>query len=103
MPAKKKSYNVTNQGSTYKSSKSFDPEDDPALTSCGMGSWRPVWLQIFANPLIFVINMSIVGTIQGMTGPLFFSSISTLEKRFAFDSKVLFEIKLLNFLTKIVS
>lgn len=66
-----------------------DPEiDDPTLTSCGMGSWRPKWLQVFANPVVFLINMSLVGTIQGMTGPLFISSISTLEKRYAFDSKI---------------
>lgn len=63
-------------------------DDDYALTSCGIGSWRPKWLQVFATPAFFLLNMSLVGVIQGMSGPLFFSSMSTLEKRFAFDSRI---------------
>lgn len=86
MKSKAKSYNVS--ANEHSTKGAIDPEDDPALTSCGMGSWRPDWLQVFANPIVFLINMSLVGTIQGMTGPLFFSSISTLEKRYAFDSKI---------------
>ena len=91
MGGKAKKYEVTFSG-TKCGEKSLDKEKDEdsdyILTSCGIGSWRPKWLQVFASPLVFLINMSLVGTIQGMTGPLFISSISTLEKRYAFDSKV---------------
>lgn len=57
-------------------------------TLCGIGSFRPKWMQIFAHPLVFVINFSLVGIIQGMTGTYLVGSMSTLEKRFSFDSKV---------------
>ncbi|XP_054156342.1 solute carrier organic anion transporter family member 74D-like [Oppia nitens] len=62
--------------------------DDPKLTACGIGSWRPQWLQVFASPLFFMINFAAIGIIQGMTGAYFIGSMSTLEKRFAFDSKI---------------
>ena len=68
--------------------KHDETADDESLTTCGIGSWRPKFLQRYATPIWFLVNMSLVGTIQGMTGPLFLSSISTLEKRYAFDSKV---------------
>ena len=63
-------------------------KDDYNLSSCGLGSWRPQWIQFFASPLFFLINFSIVGIIQAMTGTYFIGSMSTLEKRFAFDSKI---------------
>lgn len=62
--------------------------EEAIVTSCGIGSWRPPWLQMFATPMFFMLNMALVGIIQGMTGTLFFSSISTFEKRYAFDSKI---------------
>nr|XP_046917445.1 solute carrier organic anion transporter family member 74D-like [Dermatophagoides farinae] len=65
-----------------------DDDDDNELTSCGIGSWRPKWLQIFSNPIFFLINLSLVGIIQSMNGPIFFSTMSTLEKRYAFDSRI---------------
>jgi len=63
-------------------------DEDESLTSCGFGSWRPAHLQRFATPVWFLVSMSLVGVIQSTTGPLFFAGISTLEKRYAFDSKV---------------
>lgn len=65
-----------------------EEDDDPRLTSCGLGSWRPQWLQLFASPVFFMINFSLIGVIQGMTGTYFVGSMSTLEKRYAFDSKI---------------
>ncbi|OTF69716.1 solute carrier organic anion transporter family member 5A1-like, partial [Euroglyphus maynei] len=65
-----------------------DDDDDDDLTSCGIGSWRPKWLQNFSSPLFFLINLSLVGIIQSMNGPIFFSTMSTLEKRYSFDSKI---------------
>lgn len=72
-------------------SKVEEEEDDDEvdhLTTCGIGSWRPKWMQVFASPFFFMLNLGLVGVIQGMTGTIFFSSISTLEKRFGFDSKI---------------
>ena len=63
-------------------------DEDGVVTTCGIGSWRPKWLQRFSSPLFFMLNMGLVGIIQGMTASLFFSSISTFEKRYAFDSKI---------------
>ena len=63
-------------------------QDDHEDTSCGIGSWRPEWLQFFASPKFFLINLGLVGIIQGCTGTIFFSSISTFEKRYAFDSRL---------------
>ena len=68
----------------------YDDEERAHLTSCGIGSWRPEWMQLFASPGFFMINMALIGVIQGMTGTMFFSSISTFEKRYAFDSKASF-------------
>ncbi|KAH9403607.1 hypothetical protein TYRP_014791 [Tyrophagus putrescentiae] len=56
--------------------------------TCGIGGWQPAWLQFFASPLFFLINISLVGIIQAMTGPLYGSTMSTFEKRFGFDSRI---------------
>ena len=63
-------------------------DEDEHDTTCGIGSWRPKWLQFFASPMFFLINLCLIGVIQGTTGTIFFSSMSTLEKRFAFGSRL---------------
>ena len=50
-------------------------------TSCGIGSWRPEWLQVLATPSAFMVNFALVGVIQGFTGAYFVGSMTTLEKR----------------------
>ena len=65
-----------------------EEEDDPNLTSCGIGSWRPQWLQVLNNPVYFLINICIIGIVQSMTGSLMYMSMNMLERRYAFDSKV---------------
>ena len=57
-------------------------------TSCGIGNWRPKWMQVFASPKFFVINFSVVAILQGAYFTYLIGSISTLEKRFAFESKM---------------
>lgn len=57
-------------------------------TSCGLGNWRPRWMQMFATPKFFVINFSVVAILQGAYFTYLIGSISTLEKRFAFESKM---------------
>ncbi len=71
-----------------KNEKESELEDETTDTSCGIGSWRPQWLQVFASPVFFLINFALIGIIQGMTGTYFVGSMSTLEKRYAFDSKI---------------
>jgi len=56
--------------------------------SCGLGNWRPRWLQKLAKTEIFLINFSLVAIFQGATFTYLIGSLSTLEKRYAFQSKV---------------
>lgn len=63
-------------------------EADPTETTCGVGTWRPEWLQFFASPKFFVINFSLVAILQGANFTYLIGAMSTLEKRFAFESKV---------------
>lgn len=71
-----------------KRTKESEEEDDPDLTSCGIGSWRPQWLQVLNNPLYFLINICVIGVIQSMAGSMIYSTMNTVEKRYAFDSKI---------------
>ncbi|XP_054158014.1 solute carrier organic anion transporter family member 74D-like [Oppia nitens] len=80
-----------NKGKSYVQSSSAavdDDDNDYYDTTCGIGNWRPQWLQQFATPKSFVINFSIVAILQGAYFTYLIGSISTLEKRFAFDSKI---------------
>ncbi|CAG2104430.1 unnamed protein product [Medioppia subpectinata] len=63
-------------------------DDAEHLGTCGMGSWRPKWLQVFASPLFFTVNFTLIGIIQSLSGTYMMSNFSTLEKRFGFDSKM---------------
>ncbi|KAJ6223460.1 hypothetical protein RDWZM_002005 [Blomia tropicalis] len=63
-------------------------DDDHEETSCGIGSWRPKWLQFFASANFFVINFSIIGILQGAMFTYMIGIMSTIEKRFAFETKV---------------
>jgi hypothetical protein len=72
--------------------KQFSVKDSDSLKendlSCGFGHWRPKWLQKLAKPEIFLINFSLVAIFQGATFTYLIGSLSTLEKRYAFESKV---------------
>lgn len=63
-----------------------EKEDDD--TSCGIGSFRPNILQKLNNPKIFLINHSILGVLQGAFFTYLVGCLSTLEKRYAYESKV---------------
>lgn len=73
---------------TKSTKNSTELEDDDPNTMCGIGSWHPKWLQMFAKPYVFLFNMTLVGVIQSMPGTMMFGVIGTLEKRYGFDSKV---------------
>lgn len=54
MRSNTKSYEVNDQ----QVKKVEEAEDDPALTSCGIGSWRPKWLQPLSSPLLFLVSFT---------------------------------------------
>ncbi|XP_075680829.1 solute carrier organic anion transporter family member 74D-like [Dermatophagoides pteronyssinus] len=55
---------------------------------CGIGAFRPQWMQPFASANFFVINFSILAILQGALFTYMVGIISTLEKRYAFETKV---------------
>lgn len=57
-------------------------------TSCGFAIFKPRWLQSFATARAFVILYSMMGVLQSAYYSTLIGSLSTLEKRFAFKSKV---------------
>lgn len=65
-----------------------DTQIEREETSCGVFGWQPHWLQFFASAKFFVINFSILGIIQGALFTYMVGIMSTLEKRFAFETKV---------------
>ena len=71
-----------------KAEAKLEDNDDDYDTKCGLGSWHPDWLQFFATPKFFLINFSLVAILQGAYFTYLIGSISTLEKRYAFESKV---------------
>lgn len=50
--------------------------------SCGLGSYRPQWLQKFANARTFLIVHSILGAVQGISEAYFSVTLTTLEKQY---------------------
>lgn len=61
--------------------------DDDLETQCGLGSWTPKWLQAAARPKLFLFFYSMAGLTQGALFTYFVGCVSTLEKRFAYDTK----------------
>lgn len=57
-------------------------------TACGLGIFKSRWLQPFATARVFVILYSMMGILQSAYYTTLIGSLSTLEKRFAFKSKV---------------
>ncbi|GBL94495.1 Solute carrier organic anion transporter family member 4A1 [Araneus ventricosus] len=66
--------------------KDTDDEDDPDI-KCGLGSWTPKWLQRGANTKLFLFFYSMAGLSQGAHFTYMVGCMTTLEKRFAYDSK----------------
>lgn len=65
-----------------------DAEEDTSETECRLFGWRPAWAQRFATAKFFAINFSIVGILQGALFTYMVGIISTLEKRYAFESSI---------------
>uniref|UniRef100_A0A1B6HKW4 Solute carrier organic anion transporter family member n=1 Tax=Homalodisca liturata TaxID=320908 RepID=A0A1B6HKW4_9HEMI len=54
---------------------------------CGLGPWRPLWLQKFNSTKGFLVVYGLLGTIQAMSYIYFIATLTTLEKRFKIDSR----------------
>ncbi|GFT65172.1 solute carrier organic anion transporter family member 4C1 [Nephila pilipes] len=65
-----------------------DQELDNEDTLCGVGGFHPSWLQRFSTPKAFLVNHSILGVLQGAFFTYLVGCLSTLEKRYAYESKV---------------
>ena len=61
---------------------------DPREYMCGLGSWRPKWIQVLGNTKFFMFIFGGIGIIQGAAFTYMIASITTLEKRYAFGSKI---------------
>ncbi|XP_054713403.1 solute carrier organic anion transporter family member 1A1-like [Uloborus diversus] len=87
--SKLKNYQKTLNGSktnnVNKPDFSEPPDED---TICGIGSFRPNWIQPLATPTVYLILYSIIGVLQGSYYTYLIGTLSTLEKRFAFKSKI---------------
>ncbi|XP_042908068.1 solute carrier organic anion transporter family member 74D [Parasteatoda tepidariorum] len=75
-------------GHVWKSEKENGDIADNEDTSCGIGGFHPTWLQRFNSPKSFLVNNGLLGTLNGATFTHFIGCISTLEKRYAFETQV---------------
>ena len=62
-------------------------EDYDESTTCGIGIFKPRWLQRFATAKVYVVLYSVIGILHGSYYSYLIGTLSTLEKRFAFKSK----------------
>ncbi|KAK3087647.1 hypothetical protein FSP39_008716 [Pinctada imbricata] len=80
--------NVESNGVQYKKKQEFDKldgDDDPD-TECGVGSFRPSFLQCFANVNAFVGTYSFIGMISQTLSVYVNSQVPALEKQFGLNS-----------------
>lgn len=70
-------------------SKAFKCPDAEIIDSsdCGMWSFRPSWLQPFANKKAFLAVFCLTSVLQGMYYTYFVSVLTTIEKLFQIQSK----------------
>lgn len=69
-------------------SKLTNVEEMDPDTVCGIGIFKPRWLQRWATSKTFLVFFSIVGVLQGSYYTYLIGIMTTLEKRYAFESKV---------------
>ncbi|GFT65176.1 solute carrier organic anion transporter family member 3A1 [Nephila pilipes] len=78
----------------------YDPryDLDPDII-CGMGCFKPQWIQKYATARVYLVLYSIIGIFSGSYYTYLIGSMSTLEKRFAFKSKTSGSIMMLDEIT----
>ena len=72
---------------TYKS-RPISTAPPSEIRLCGIGGWRPKWIQSFATTKMFMFIFGMIGILQGAAFAYMLGSITTLEKRYAFSSKI---------------
>ncbi|XP_022237016.1 solute carrier organic anion transporter family member 4A1-like, partial [Limulus polyphemus] len=85
---KNSSSNNSNAEHRFSRVPTEETDQDSEDTLCGVGTCTPGWLQRFADPKIYLLNFCALGVIQGAYFTYFIGVVSTLEKRFAFESKI---------------
>lgn len=68
------------------SSKTSEPAVEE--TVCGIGFFKPKWLQVMASKKIYVIVYGLLGFNQFMLSSYFNGTLTTMEKRFKFSSQM---------------
>ena len=63
------------------------PTSEENETLCGIGYFRPQFLQKFASKKPYVFIYGCIGIIQSMMGTYLGAMLSTLERRFGIKSK----------------
>lgn len=66
---------------------------------CGLGCFKPKWIQKYATARVYLVLYSIIGIFSGSYYTYLIGSMSTLEKRFAFKSKTSGSIMMLDEIT----
>jgi len=56
-------------------------------TQCGLGPWRPKFLQFFASKKVYMFFYGVIGIIKGMQYTYLSAMLSTLERKFGIKSK----------------
>lgn len=75
----------TSNSSTDDGGLIFTDSDIDSL--CGMGAWRPKWLQAFANKQTFLALFCLTSVFQGIYYTYFVSVLTTIEKLYQIPSK----------------
>ena len=63
--------------------------EDESDTLCGVGSWRPSWLQRFANLGTFTFVLSVINLLNGIFNTYFNAVITSIENRFGLSSSMM--------------
>ena len=56
-------------------------------TQCGLGPWRPKFMQFFASKKVYMFFYGMIGIIKGMQYTYLSAMLSTLERKFGIKSK----------------
>ncbi|RWS11071.1 Solute carrier organic anion transporter family member 5A1-like protein [Dinothrombium tinctorium] len=63
-------------------------EEEIKHEDCSFFGWRPGWIHYLVNPKMFLLNFSLIGVLRTAYFTYLISVMSTLEKRYAFPSKL---------------
>ncbi|CAN8018133.1 hypothetical protein HPB47_021757 [Ixodes persulcatus] len=76
----------TNAATRYEQVPAREPENEPEDDRdylCGVGNYRPCWMQRFATSRYFALVFGVLGIFQGAYRTYLVGTLSTVEKRFS--------------------